>query len=220
MNAATDPAVPEDPTEAARLILRDVSPAFHAMLWLGVWRRDGSPPADAGRAKEMAGRLTRAEALLSGGIAAMLAPLAGSGMYVPSETIKAQRGAAGAALADAIRALGVAGPSPAPDADPLWPEAVRGAEEAAETYLAAAEVALRSAHAADRKRARREAEAALVEIGEVSARIGMVSVNASIEACHAGAAGAGFGVIAGEVRALAARCEALRGAIESGLSRL
>jgi methyl-accepting chemotaxis protein len=57
---------------------------------------------------------------------------------------------------------------------------------------------------AEIEKASRTSADALRLVGDVAERTNLLAMNASIEAAHAGAAGKGFAVIAGEIRALAA----------------
>ena len=57
------------------------------------------------------------------------------------------------------------------------------------------------------------------ELAGIVNHVLMVSLNASIEAARAGAAGRGFSIVAGEVRALATRSQALSKSYRDSLDR-
>lgn len=62
--------------------------------------------------------------------------------------------------------------------------------------------------------------AATAEIDTIAQRTTMLSLNASIEAARAGTAGAGFAIVAGEVKALANQTRAAAGSINSHIAEI
>ncbi|MGR3540177.1 MAG: hypothetical protein ACU0BS_01935 [Hasllibacter sp.] len=206
--------LPADAMEAARRIWREVGPAAHAVLWLVLARHAhtvrGEVP-DPDRAREMAGRVFAALHALERGIEAMVRGMAGRLPVSIDPAARRHRLRAAEALRAVVRGLDLH-EGRTPVLDPIPPglsDAVREAETLTTRYLDAMDAELRRQHAHARAETRAGADAALGAMADVSARIGLISVNASIEASHAGASGAGFAVIAGEVRVLSARYDEL-----------
>lgn len=163
--------------------------------------------ADAGEIDRLLATFTDCEQMLESGVARGFVNLA---LPVPEELEVARVAARAASIAMHRKLRGIAGgyikSTPATFHD-IAREINVALRPAIGEFLKALNDFARRESARRQNETRGIVAKTIAEIEKISLSIKLISINASVEAAHAGAAGAGFAVIASEIRSLSSKAQ-------------